>query len=292
MVVVTLLATRETFTSLLHFAFRQEHYSHIVLIPLVSGVLIYLERRSIFSRLATHWPLSLGLLATGALVSVIGFQYRTSMTENDRLASAVLPVVIVMIGAFVLTYGLRATREALFPLLFLLLMVPIPDVLLSRIVHWLQIGSAEVTDALFQSLGVPVFRTDLVFALPGVTIEIAEECSGIRSSIALLITSLLAGHLFLRSVWGKAALTVATLPLLVIKNGIRIVTLSLLAVHVDPSFLSGPVHRQGGVVFLLLTLAILLPVLVGLRTLERAPPARRAAFAGGQEAEKNLAGLR
>jgi exosortase len=191
------------------------------------------------------------------------------MSENDWLAGAVFAFVLVSIGGFVLSYGARAAKQALFPLLFLLFMIPIPDLVLTRIVHWLQLGSAEVTDALFQSVGVPVFRTGLVFALPGVTVEIAEECSGIRSSIALIITSLLAGHLFLRTVWGKAALILVTLPLIVLKNGIRIVTLSLLAVYVDPGFLSGPVHRQGGVVFLLLTLVILLPVLVGLRRLER-----------------------
>jgi len=116
---------------------------------------------------------------------------------------------------------------------------------------------------------VPVVRTGLVFALPGITIEVAQECSGIRSSMALIITSLFAGHVLLRSVWRKAILMVATLPLLFIKNGIRIVTLSLLTVYVDPSFLAGRLHRQGGIVFLLLTIAMLLPVLWWLRKSER-----------------------
>ena len=116
---------------------------------------------------------------------------------------------------------------------------------------------------------MPVLRTGLVFALPGLTIEIAEECSGIRSSMALVITSLFAGHLLLRSVWRQAALTVATLPLLLVKNGIRIVTLSLLAIYVDPGFLTGRLHHQGGIVFLVLALAMLLPVLFWLRRSER-----------------------
>jgi len=120
-------------------------------------------------------------------------------------------------------------------MLFLLLMVPIPDFLLSRAIFWLRSGSAEVSYALFQLLGVPVLRSGFIFSLPGVTIEIAQECSGIRSSLALVIMGLLAGHLFLRSPWTKAALALAVLPLAIVKNGIRIVTLSLLSIYVDPS---------------------------------------------------------
>ena len=97
--------------------------------------------------------------------------------------------------------------------------------------------------------------------MPGVTIEIAKECSGIRSSVALVITSLLAGHLFLRSSWKKAVLTLTTVPLLIVKNGIRIVTLSLLSIYVDPGFLTGGLHRDGGILFFFLALALLTPVL-------------------------------
>jgi len=108
---------------------------------------------------------------------------------------------------------------------------------------------------------VPVFRSGFTFSLPGFTIEIAEECSGIRSSLALLITSLLAAHLCLRSVWAKTVLILATLPLLIVKNGIRIVTLSLLSMYVDPGFLTGRLHHQGGVVFFLLALVLLASLL-------------------------------
>jgi exosortase len=285
-VALTLAIAWAPLTMLLRFSFREEQYSHIALIPLISASLFYLERGRIFSRLATQWPAGFGLLSAGTLLYWFGRHHSTSWSENDRLASAVFPVVLIWIGGFVLSYGLRASQAGLFPLLFLFLMVPIPDVLLSRAIYWLQIGSAEVTDALFQGVDVPVFRTALVFALPGLTIEIAEECSGIRSSLALVITSLLAGQLLLRSVWRKAALAVATLPLLVIKNGIRIVTLSLLAIYVDPSYLTGWLHRQGGIVFLLLALALLLPVLWWLRRSERIADGTPADAVGARQAPR------
>ena len=276
-VTLTIAMAWKPLTMLLRLSFREEQYSHILLIPLISVFLIYLEQGRIFSPLATQWPAGFGLLSAGLFLYWFGQHHSASLSENDRLAMVVFPVVLIWIGGFLLSYGLRAFQAALFPLLFLFLMVPLPDFFLKRAIYWLQIGSAEVTSALFQAVDVPVVRTGLVFALPGITIEVAQECSGIRSSMALLITSLFAGHVLLRSVWRKATLTVATLPLFFIKNGIRIVTLSLLTVYVDPSFLAGRLHRQGGIVFLLLTIAMLLPVLWWLRKSERSSSDRTSA---------------
>jgi exosortase len=255
-------------TALVKFSFRQEHYSHLILIPLISTALVILERRGIFARAEPNRLVGSTLLAAGVLLYVFGRWTFGPLGENDQLSAVILAFVVIILGSFVLCYGLRAARSALFPLLFLFLMVPIPEFVLDRAIVWLQTGSADVSEAIFELIGVPVFRAGFVFSLPGVTVEVAKECSGIRSSLALLITSLLAGHFMLRSVWAKATLTLATLPLLVIKNGVRIVTLSLLSSH-DPRFLTGSLHRQGGVVFFILGLALLAAVLLLLQKAER-----------------------
>jgi exosortase len=141
-------------------------------------------------------------------------------------------------------------------------MVPVPGFLLERIILALQKGSAEVVEALFKLSGVPVLRQGFTFALPRVTFDIAHECSGIRSSLALFITSLLAGYVFLLSKWRRGILALSVVPVAIIKNGVRIVTLSLLASYVDRSFLTGSLHhRYGGALFSVLALAALVPVL-------------------------------
>jgi exosortase len=235
--------------TLVGFSFEHEHYSHIVLVPAVSAFLLLVERRAIFAHVATAWRAGLPLLAAGAVLYGVG--------QGASLSLSILGVVLAWVGSFVLCFGGQALRAGLFTVLFPLLMVPLPDVVLARAISLVQSGSAEVSYLAFDLLGVPVFRDGFVFTLPGITIEVARECSGIRSSMALLIMSLLAGHFSLKSAWTKTALLVITLPLLVVKNGIRIVTLTLLAVYVDPGFLSGSLHRDGGVLFFLLALAIL-----------------------------------
>jgi exosortase len=161
---------------------------------------------------------------------------------------AILALVATCLGAFISAYGARATRRALFPLLLLALMAPFPPAVLHAIIKFLQHASAEATAVIFEVIGVPVYRQDLLFSLPGLNIRIAEECSGIRSSLALFVMSLLAGHMFLRRAWSRVALVFLVIPLAVVKNGVRIVVLSLLAMHVDPAFITGSVtHRYSGI---------------------------------------------
>jgi exosortase len=258
---VALAAFWSPLSMLIRFSFQEEQYSHIILVPVVSAFLLARERRNIFARVETCWGVGSPLLVAGGVLAWLGHRTFSPLGQNDQLSIAISSLVTLWIGAFVLCYGLRALRAGLFPMLFLLLMVPVPEVVLNRVIFWLQTGSAEVSYALFQLVGVPVFRTDFVFLLPGLSIEISKECSGIRSGIVLLMTSLLAGHLFLRTAWRKAALTLVTLPLLIVKNAIRIVTLTLLSIYVDPSFLMGRLHRDGGILFFLLALVFLTPAL-------------------------------
>jgi len=126
----------------------------------------------------------------------------------------------------------------------------------------LQAGSAEIAEILFNLTGVPVLREGLVFRLASVNIEVARECSGIRSTIALFILALPVVHYGLHSLWKKLFFLACAFFMMILKNGMRIVTLTLLAMYVDPSFLFGKLHRDGGIVFFLLGLLLLLPVLL------------------------------
>jgi exosortase len=114
---------------------------------------------------------------------------------------------------------------------------------------------------IFTVLGVPFLREGYLFALPTITIEVAKECSGIHSTIALFIVSLVAGHLFLPAVWKKVLLVATALPVVCITNGVRIAGLTLLSVYVDPRFMHSSLHRDGGVAFFMLGLILLFGVL-------------------------------
>jgi exosortase/archaeosortase family protein len=94
---------------------------------------------------------------------------------------------------------------------------------------------------------------------------VAPECSGIRSSLVLFITSLVAGQLFLRSPWKRALFAIVVIPLGIVRNALRIVTIGELCVHVDPAFIDSPIHRRGGPVFFVISMVPFLLLLYYLR---------------------------
>jgi exosortase len=261
---------------------RDYRYSHLILLPITSGLLVYLEKGRIFAETRKRGlgkGAILVLAATG--VYLTGWKYSGSLSFTDRISLMVLAMVLVWMAGFIVCYGTRAFRCAAFPVLLLLLMVPVPSFLLVRIVSALQHGSAVTLDWIFALVRVPVYRSGLTFSLPGFSIEIAKECSGIRSSMALLLTALLASHLFLRSHWKKAFLIGFIVPLVVIKNALRIATISLLSVYVNRNFLTGDLHRYGGIPFSIVSVSMLIPVLWGLQKSENkfvgeSPPSRAA----------------
>lgn len=244
--------------------------SHLVLIPLVTCGLVYQNRDSIFASARTAWREGASVVLAGLALSVAAVVYRPSDGGYDGLSAAVSAVVILWIGGFLLIYGRTTFRAALFPLAFLVFTVPIPTAVLDGATAMLKAGSTELVAGLFTLTGTPYLREGFIFTLPQFAIEIADECSGIRSSIGLLLTSLLAGYMFLGHALSRTVLVALVLPVAILKNGVRIVSLCLLSEHVDPGFLEGSLHHEGGIVFFLLALAILTPALVLLMRAETA----------------------
>jgi len=189
----------------------------------------------------------------------------SSCTPKDHLTINIGALVFTIVSGFCVCFGLQKARASGFALAMLILAIPIPDFILGRIVVWLQSGSASIAEFLFNISGAPVIRDGFIFRLPKISIEVAEECSGIRSSLALLILALLVAHFSFERFWKKLVFVFAGLCMMLIKNGIRIASLTLLANYVDSDFLYGKLHHRGGIVFFLFGLALLFPVFWFLR---------------------------
>ncbi|HEY1308708.1 MAG TPA: exosortase/archaeosortase family protein [Vicinamibacterales bacterium] len=250
---------------LVDFARSNVTASHVVLVPFVSVVLVYTNRSAIFSSVKGTLLPGLAVILAGVVLLSAG---HLGMTPAGSLSLMMAGFVLAWIGGFVVFFGAAAARAAAFPLVFLLFMIPLPELVIGAATSFLKKGSSEIVATLFTLTGTPYHRQGFVFSLPAFVIEIADECSGIRSSIALMLTSLLAGDRFLASWWTKGLVLLAILPIAIVKNGIRIVALSLLATHVDQSFLTGQLHHEGGFVFFLLALGLMVPVFAVLRWLE------------------------
>lgn len=249
---------------LLRTRWMSEYYSHIVLVPAVSAYIIFRRRKDMFRGTASFHRWGVAAMAAGLGLYVAGRFLGGGIDVRASLST--LAALLFWCGAYLVLYGKNGSRRAFFPLAFLVFAVPIPALVIDKIIAVLVVGSAYMTRLLFMVFRVPFVQDGPVFHLPGFSVEVAQQCSGIRSSLALLITTVLAGHIFLRKFRSQALLALAVLPVALFKNAVRIVTLYLLSYFVDIRIIRGGfLHRSGGFIFFGLGLVVLASILWLLR---------------------------
>lgn len=251
-------------TRLVSLPAHDYRYSHLPLIPVISVGLIYFNRDRIFLR--SQPSLRAGVILCVLAVGTLGLAANgiLPLGQETRLILEVLALVLFWVAAFICLYGAHALRNAVFPMSLLVLMIPPPLSFMEELAGFLQRRSADVTYVLFKAFGVPVHREGFLFSLPDMQIEITDDCSGFRSTIASVITALIAGYLLLHSKWSKACLVVAAIPVVIFKNAIRIMALWWLGLHVSRAFLFGDLHRYSGLIFSILSFSLLATLLLAL----------------------------
>lgn len=240
----------------LALALRRDEYTHILLIIPICAALIYTEWPSLQARSKPSNFVGPVLLIAAVLLAIVG---RFTPASDAKMTWGMLALVTWWLGSFIVCFGAQTFRSLLFPLCFLFCLVPMPlDTLNTTVALW-QRGSAVSASWLFSALGVPVTQNGIILTIPGLSLEVAQECSSLRSSLMLMVTSMVLAHLFLRSFWRQAVVVLAAIPLSIAKNGVRIFTIAMLGTRVDPGFLHGNLHQHGGILFFLLALfAVLL----------------------------------
>jgi len=256
------------------YAAGSDLHSHILLVPFVAVYLLYIQRGSLPApgrRSIAGAALLVGI-GLAALAAAIG--WRESLSLNDHLALMALAFVTLVAAGGFLFLGSKWMAAAAFSVAFLVFMVPLPDAAVYRLERASVLASAEAAALYFNLAGTTLVRHGTVFELPGIVLEVAQECSGIRSSWVLFITSLVASHMFLRSPWRRLALVAFVIPLGILRNGFRVFVIGLLCVHVGPHMVDSVIHRQGGPFFFALSLVPLFILLWWLRRGERRAQSR------------------
>jgi len=240
----------------LRLALGSDAYTHILLIVPLSLALIYLQSRTLPMSFESSARAGSLLLAGTLLTAGLARWGWPTLAADLRLSVSMIALVTWWIASVVFCFGWRAFRSFLFPFCFLFWTVPTPATVLDRIIPFLQSESALAARVLFRMAGVPVTQNGIILDIPGLTIEVARECSSIRSSLLLIVITMVLAQLFLHSWWRKVLVIAFSIPLAVAKNGLRIFVISELGTRVDPGFLDGKLHHQGGIVFLAVAVVI------------------------------------
>src|SRR5579863_217367 len=226
------------------------NFSHGFFVPAFAGFVLWQDR----SRLAairpapSTWGLAIILLSLCTLIlGVFGAELFLSRVSLLMLATG---LVLFFLGWVFL-------RAVLFPLLFLVLMVPIPAIIFSQITFPLQILASKLSATVLPFCGVPVFREGNVINLPAMPLEVAQACSGIRSLLSLTTLAIMYGYLMETRVAVRVTLALASVPIAVTANALRIVGTGLLVQYWDPEKAEGFFHAFSGWLIFVVSLLML-----------------------------------
>jgi exosortase C (VPDSG-CTERM-specific) len=246
------------------FAAHDDLHSYILLIPFVSLYLAYLEKQNLPAAGPRPGNAAWACFAGGILM-VAWYWCRPAHIPADDLSRLTLGFVLLLTGLGFYLLGNGLMRALAYPFGLLIFMVPMPEFLRAWVETGLQHGSAVCAGGMFAVSDVPTLQTGLSFKLPNISLQVAPECSGIHSTMVLLITSLVAGKFFLPRTWQRTVLCLAVIPLALLRNGFRIFVLGELCTHFGPQMIDSPIHHHGGPLFFVLSLVPFLLLLYALR---------------------------
>lgn len=232
---------------------RDPNFEHGIFVPLFALFVLWQDRENLKTIPTTpSWSglplvfLSLLMLVVGVLGAELFFS-RTSL-------------LVLIAGLIILFQGWTFFRAVLFPWAFLILMIPIPNLILQHITFPLQLQASKLATGLLELVNVPVLRQGNVIVLANMPLDVAEACSGIRSLLTLVTLAIIYGYLMEKRMWVRVALVCSAVPIAVAANSFRIFGTGLLVQYWDPAKAEGFYHALGGWLIFVVALLMLFAI--------------------------------
>ena len=228
-------------------------FSHGFLVPFFAAYLVWAKRQTLVdTRIAPSWT-GIYLVALGLAVLILG-------VFGAELFLSRISLVILLAGLVLCFGGWQLLKELRFVLLVLLLAIPIPSIIFNEITLPLQILASKLASNLLPLFGVPVLREGNVIELPAMKLEVAEACSGIHSLVSLFTLSIFYGYFLEKSFARRTVLALASIPIAIAANAVRILGTGLCVQYWDPDKALVFFHEFSGWVMFLVALGCLLIV--------------------------------
>ena len=225
-------------------------FSHGFLVPLFAGYMVWAKRKTLLdTRISPTW--------SGVVFVVLGLVVLVLGVYGAELFLSRVSLVVVLAGLVLCFGGWELLKELRFVLLVLLLAIPIPSILFNEITLPLQFLASKLASALLPLFGVPVLREGNVIELPAMKLEVVEACSGIRSLMSLFTLSVFYGYFLEKSNLRRTILALASIPIAIAANAVRILGTGLCVQYWDPNKALGFFHEFSGWVMFLVSLGCL-----------------------------------
>jgi exosortase len=250
-------------TKLVYDWAHDENYSHGFLIVPLAAWFGWQQRERLSRAAARPSWLGLAVICAALTLLIVG-------RLGAELFLTRISLLVMLAGAILFLHGRHHLRVLAFPLLFLLLMVPLPSIVFNQITFPLQLLASRVGTAGIQACAVPVLREGNVIVLADTSLEVAEACSGIRSLVSLLTIGIVYGYFVDRRAWMRTLIALSTVPIAIAANAARVTGTGVLAHYYGPEAAQGFFHTFSG--WLVFVVAFVLLFVVS-RVLARVAPA-------------------
>jgi len=226
-------------------------YSHGFLVAPLAAYFAW-ERRARLRRTPVEpswWgcvPLALGTLALA--IGRLGVELTAMRTG----------FVLTLIGLVILLLGREIFRVLAFPLLFLFLMVPLPQSLVNVIAFPLQLIAADLAVDSLHAIGIPALREGNIIHLASTQLFVAEACSGLRSLMALGTLAVVFAYFFRRNAVERGVIVLSAIPIAILVNAFRVGLTGYLTHHFGAGAAEGVIHQTEGFFTFGLAFALLL----------------------------------
>lgn len=232
---------------------RDPNFEHGIFVPLFALFVLWQDRKKLETMApAPSWT-GLPLVVLSLLMLILG-------VLGAELFFSRVSLLILLAGLIVLFQGWALFRAVLFPWTFLILMIPIPNLILQQVTFPLQLQAARLATGLLELVGVPVLRQGNVIVLASIPLDVAEACSGIRSLLTLVTLAIIYGYLTETRKWVRVVLAVAAVPIAVAANSFRVFGTGLLVQYWDPDKAEGFFHAFSGWLIFVVALIMMFAV--------------------------------
>ena len=226
------------------------NYSHGFLIPLLSGYLIW-RKKDAFSLSAIDPELKgLPIFMFGLLLLVLGKAGNIDFVMRFSF-------LMVLVGLSLFLLGTNITKSALFPLSYLVFMIPLPSVLYNDLTFRLKLLASILSTKLLALIGIHAFREGNIIHLNQTSLQVIDACSGLRSLISLLALAVLFAYFTQKSIWKRLSLVLLTIPITIFSNSCRLTVTAILVDHIGPQATEGFFHIFTGIIMFVIALVLL-----------------------------------
>lgn len=232
---------------------RVADYTHAYFILPISLWLIWRNRARIKELIQNQKtrsgksPLGFSILLLGILMFIFG-------SHQEYLFISTLSIVPFLYGLIIFLYGTNISKVLSFPILYLLFLVPPPNAVLDGITLPMRHGISVMTEAVLSFFNYPITRDGLLLTIGYHEIFVGQPCSGFRSLITMSVLVLVYIYISKGTFTKKIILASFIVPLALLGNFVRVITLCLITLYFGKEAGQGFFHNFSGIVIFIITI--------------------------------------